>query len=99
MSEYTINDSTSYSNRSDTPNAWNSDTVSDDRPRLLTWLSSLDPCLRHCHIQENRVNDVGEWPMETEEFTRWYGLGRGGHRESAVLFCYGHPGVGKTFIR
>jgi len=99
MSEYTINDSTSFSNRSNTPNAWNSDTVSDDRPQLLTWLSPLDPGLRHRHIQENRVSDVGEWLMGTEEFTKWYGLGRGGHGESTVLFCYGDLGVGKTFIR
>jgi len=99
MSEYTITDSTRLSDRCNTPDTWDSDTINDDRPELLTWLSSLDPCLRHCHIQENRVSDVGEWLMETEEFRRWYGLGRGGYGESAVLFCYGHPGVGKTFIR
>jgi len=99
MSQYTINDSTSFSNRRNTLDAWDSDTVNDDRPQLLTWLSPLNPGLRHCDIQEHRVNDGGEWLIETEEFTKWYGLGRGGHGESAVLFCYGDPGVGKTFIR
>jgi len=99
MSQYTINDSTGFSNERNTPDGWNSDTATCDRSRLLTWLSPLDPHLRHCDIQGHRVSDVGEWLMETEEFTRWYGSGGKGNRESAVLFCYGDPGVGKTFIR
>jgi len=39
--------------------------------------------------------------MQTEEFRRW--CGRSEKREAGgdtpVLFCYGDPGVGKTFIR
>ena len=55
--------------------------------------------LQHADIQEGRVNGVGEWLMQTEEFRRWSGFEdkSGGHE--AVLFCYGGPGVGKTFIR
>ena len=37
--------------------------------------------------------------METEEFKRWRRIGGGGENDKAVLFCYGDPGVGKTFIR
>jgi len=37
--------------------------------------------------------------MRTEEFRRWCGLGGEGQGDKAVLFCYGNPGVGKTFIR
>jgi len=37
--------------------------------------------------------------MQTEEFTRWCGLGGESEDNNPVLFCYGHPGVGKTFIR
>jgi len=77
----------------------NNYTVADDLPSLLTWLSPLEPGLRHSGIQERRVNDVGGWLMETEEFRRWCGLGGGGEGDKSVLFCYGNPGVGKTFIR
>jgi len=99
MSQYIISEGTGSSNRRNTPDAWNTDTVSDDHPQLLTWLSPLDPGLRHWDIQERRVNDVGGWLLETEEFRRWCRLGTEGEAESAVLFCYGNPGVGKTFIR
>ena len=37
--------------------------------------------------------------MGTEEFRRWCRLGREGESDRGVLFCYGNPGVGKTFIR
>ena len=78
---------------------WNNCTVADDRAQLLAWLSPLDPGLRHCHLQENRVNDVREWLIATEEFKRWCGLCGEREGDKAVLFCYGNPGVGKTFIR
>ena len=99
MSQYAINDSAGSSNKTDIPDAQNSDTVTDDRSQLLAWLSPLDPGLQHWEIQERRVNGVGEWLTQTEEFRRWYGLGRGSKGERAVLFCYGNPVAGKTFIR
>jgi len=37
--------------------------------------------------------------MQTEEFRRWSGLSGEGECDGAVIFCYGDPGVGKTFIR
>ena len=37
--------------------------------------------------------------MQTEEFKSWYGGSGKGEGDNAVLFCYGDPGVGKTFIR
>ena len=40
-------------------NVWNSFTVTDDRSQLLTWLSPLEPRLRHQDIQERRVDDIG----------------------------------------
>ena len=77
---------------------WNNYTVDDLSP-LLAWLSPLDPGLRHSDIQERRVNDVGGWLIDTQEFRRWSGFGGEGEGDEAVLFCYGNPGVGKTFIR
>ena len=37
--------------------------------------------------------------MGTEKFRRWCGSGGEGEGHEVVLFCYGNPGVGKTFIR
>ena len=97
MAQHTVNDSTKSSNNGNPFDVWNGDTIPDDRSQLLTWLSPLNPGLRHWDIQERRVN-IGEWLLETEEFRRWTAGSEGGDQR-AVLFCYGHPGVGKTFIR
>ena len=99
MSQYTFNDGTKSSNSGSPFDVWNIDTVTDDRSQLLTWLSPLNPGLRHWDIQERRFNDIGEWLLETEEFRTWHAGGEGDEGESAVLFCHGDPGVGKTFIR
>ena len=103
MSQYTFTESNSCLNTTNsyntTSNVWNNYTVAEDLSSLLTWLSPLDPGLRHSDIQERRVTDVGEWLMDTDEFRRWRRLSGDGEGDEAVLFCYGNPGVGKTFIR
>jgi len=93
------NNSNSFNPTNSFNNVWNNFTVTDERSRLLTWLSSLEPGLRHWDIQERRVDNVGEWLIQTEEFRRWCYLGGEGEGHKAVLFCYGDPGVGKTFIK
>ena len=109
MSQY----STSGSKRPNATNSYNTNsyntnvrnyytgTVADDRSPLLAWLSPLEPSLRHRDIRERRVNEVGEWLIQSEEFRRWHGTSGEDEDESdrAVLFCCGDPGVGKTFIR
>jgi len=99
MSQYSIQDSKNSFNTTNILNVQNYLAPVDDRPQLLTWLSPLDPNLRHCGIQERRVSNVGEWLIQTKEFRRWCGLTSEGEGDKAVLFCYGDPGVGKTFIR
>jgi len=74
-------------------------TVADDRPNILAWLSPLDPKLRHQDIRDRRVENVGEWLLNTEEFRSWYAGSEGGESRNAVLYCYGDPGVGKTYMR
>ena len=74
-------------------------TAADDLPNILAWLSPLDPKLRHQDIRDRRVENVGEWLLQTEEFRSWYASNEGGEPDNAVLFCYGDPGTGKTFIR
>ena len=73
--------------------------TTDDQPNILAWLSPLDPKLRHQDIRDRRVEDVGEWILQTEEFRSWYAGDEEGESDNAVLFCYGNPGVGKTYIR
>ena len=99
MSQYTIDNSTNLSNNTNSFNVQNNFVVADDRSPLLTWLSPLEPRLRHRDIQERRVDNVGEWLLQTEEFRSWHAGSGEGESDKAVLFCYGGPGVGKTFIR
>jgi len=70
-----------------------------ERPRILTWLSPLEPRVQHRGVQEQRVDGIGGWLLEREEFKRWCGLGGECEGDNSVLFCYGNAGVGKTFIR
>ena len=80
-------------------NVWNNCDISiaDEKRAILEWLSPLEPRERHQAIGMDRVPGVGEWLLHTSEFIQW----NQGHDRSAkpVLFCYGDPGVGKTFLR
>ena len=80
-------------------NAWNSSEilVSDEKRQILEWLSPLAPRERHQAIREARVDGVGDWLLRTNEFGKWHT----GEDQTAhpVLFCYGDPGVGKTYLR
>jgi len=77
-------------------------TATDDEPKILAWLSPLEPQVRHQDICEQRVDNVGNWLLETKEFRGWYNGGENGGEnggsDHAVLFCYGEPGVGKSYI-
>jgi len=44
----------------------------------------------------DRIDGVGNWFLGTKEFRRWSNREAGG--TEAVLFCYGNPGVGKTYL-
>jgi len=90
--------SQSFSNNVNSLNTVNF-TLADERSNILAWLSPLEPRLRHKDVQESRVEGVGGWVLETEEFKSWYASNGGSGSDNAVLFCYGGPGVGKTFIR
>ena len=92
--------SQSFSNNINSLNTTvNNFTVADNRSNILAWLSPLNPKLWHQDIQGHRVEKVGEWLLQTEEFRGWHAGSGGGGSDNAVLFCHGDPGVGKTFIR
>jgi len=82
-------------------NTYNTTTVShttvDGRSEILAWLSPLEPRLRHRDIASGRIDDIGEWLLETEEFKRWH-KGRRDGSYRPILFCDGNPGVGKSYI-
>ena len=69
----------------------------DEDNQIKQWLSPLEPRYRHRSVQANRVNGVGGWLLERNEFREW-SCSQGGLKQ-AVLFCYGDPGAGKTHIR
>ena len=74
-------------------------TVADNRSDILAWLSPLDPKIRHQDVRERRVENIGEWVLQTKEFKTWCASGGKSESDKQVLFCYGGPGVGKTYIR
>ena len=80
-------------------NVWNSPTVADEKSEILAWLSPLQPQRRHEDIRTRRVDEVGNWLLKTQEYRNWVDGIRGGESDGSALFCYGGPGVGKTYIR
>ena len=70
-----------------------------DRAEILAWLSPLEPRIRHHDIRAQRVEQVGDWLLRTEEYRNWFNGIRGVEPNNSALFCYGYPGVGKTYIR
>ena len=73
-------------------------TSSDERSEILAWLSPLEPRVQHRDIGAGRIDSIGAWLLETEEFKCWHN----GNREDAsyrqTLFCNGNPGAGKSYI-
>ena len=73
-------------------------TAADDGSKILDWLSPLEPRVRHQDICEQRVGSIGDWLLETKEFRSWYNGTENDELNHAALFCYGDPGVGKSYI-
>jgi len=69
----------------------------DQDNQIKQCLSPLEPWDRHKSVQTNRVKGVGDWLLETNDFREW--SRKKGTLKQAVLFYYGHPGVGKTHFR
>ena len=73
--------------------------VVDEKSRILTWLSPLEPRERHRDIRAHRADEVGDWLLQTQEYRKWFDGSSEGVSDGSALFCYGGPGVGKTYIR
>ena len=48
-------------------------------------------------MSEDRMDGVGNWLLGTSEFKKWHTSED--KVVNPVLFCYGDPGVGKTYLR
>ena len=78
---------------------WNNCTIADEDSGILAWLSPLDPHIRHHDIRTRRVDKVGDWLLKSNEYQNWLGSIREDGSDGRALFCYGGPGVGKSYIR
>ena len=80
-------------------NVWNNYeiSVSEEKRQILEWLSPMAPRERHQAVRECRVDTVGNQFLHTSEFEKW----RTGVSQDVnpILFHYGDPGVGKTYLR
>ena len=100
MSQPLINHNiNSFNNTNSFNNVSNNYTVANEKPEILSWLSPLEPQRRHKDIRTRRVDEVGDWLLQTEEYRNWSSGIYGGRSDGSALFCYGGPGVGKTYIR
>ena len=71
--------------------------VSEESLRIQEWLSPLEPRARHQDVRSRRLDGVGDWVLQKNEFKSWCKS-----QDSLVnptLLCYGDQGVGKTYIR
>jgi len=85
-------------NKNSFNNIVNFNTERDPEGRqILQWLSPLEPQQRHQGVRVNRLDGIGNWVLETNEFREWSGAEDG--CVEPVLFCDGNPGVGKTYLR
>ena len=71
--------------------------ISEESLRIQTWLSPLEPYRRHQDVSRRRLDGVGDWVLQRDEFESWRkSLDRS---MNSTLLCYGGQGVGKTYIR
>ena len=71
--------------------------VSEEALRIQAWLSPLEPHARHQDVRNRRLDSVGDWVLQRNEFESW-----SKSQDSAAnptLLCYGDQGAGKTYIR
>jgi len=71
--------------------------VSEESTRIQAWLSPLEPHARHQDVSNRRLDGVGEWVLQKNEFESW--RKSQDNTVNRTLLCYGDQGVGKTYIR
>ena len=71
--------------------------MSDEKRKILEWLSPMTPRERHQAVRDRRMDGIGTWLLRTNEFEKWHTSED--QAFNPVLFYHGDPGVGKTFLR
>jgi len=94
-----FNNAHSFNTTNSFNKVWNNCTIADEDSGIWAWLSPLEPQTRHDDIRARRIEKVGDWLLQTEEYRNWLGGTSNGGPNCSALFCYGDPGVGKTYIR
>jgi len=70
--------------------------VDEESSRIQAWLSPLEPDIRHRAVSNRRLDGIGDWVLQRDEFGSWC-ESRGSLPDPSLL-CYGGQGVGKTFV-
>jgi hypothetical protein len=68
----------------------------EEREKLLSWSSSLQPQRRHEDVKAKRSKGTGGWFLNSTIFRRWSALDD--IQISHVLLSIGAPGAGKTVL-
>ena len=71
--------------------------LNEESLRIQAWLSPLEPHARHQDVRSRRLDGVGEWVLQRNDFESWRKSEDG--TGNPTLLCYGDQGVGKTYIR
>ena len=87
---------TGHNNSFNVTNSYNT-TYVDENSQILEWLSPLEPRLRHQDVRTRRLDGVGDWFLQKDEFINWRDDEDGS--TMSTLFCSGAPGAGKTYLR
>ena len=91
------NSNTNFANVSNSYNNTINVGVSEESAKIQAWLSPLKPHARHQDVRSRRLDGVGDWVLQKNEFESWHKI-----QDSSVnptLLCYGGQGAGKTYIR
>ena len=68
--------------------------ASEERNKILDWISTLKHQQKHHDICRPRVKGTGDWLLHEDDFTKWMDAGQ----RDNVLWCQGIQGSGKTII-
>ena len=71
--------------------------ANEDPWRIQAWLSPLEPYGRHQDVSNRRLDGVGDWVLQKNQFKTWCKSQNGS--VNPTLLCCGGKGVGKTHIR
>ena len=91
------NSNTNFANVSNNYNNTINIGLSEESSRIQAWLSPLEPDARNQDVRNRRLDGVGDWVLQKNEFESW--CESQDASMDPTLLCYGDQGVGKTYIR